>query len=227
MIEIKASEFIKEKIKGMKAACLQVNNVKAAKSGREFENALQELELHIKKKFADKRPAEDSVVSAVRRMYRRIGWEPTRYRPSSEALVRRILQDKGLYRINNLVDFGNVVSAFMHIPMGLYDLNKIHGDITLDAGKEGETYQGISKSLIHAEGKLILRDQQGIFGNPTADSKRTSISDNTDSVLALFFGPPEIDKKYLEATIEKLADYYQPFSRGIESAEKWIVSFEQ
>ncbi len=226
MINLKSSELIKEKIKGMQLACLIVSGLKAAKSGQDFEAALAELEQFINMKFADKRPAEDSVVSAVRRMYRRIGWEPTRYRPSSEALIRRILQGKGLYRINNIVDFGNLASAFAHIPMGLYDLNKIDGEITLDVGGKDEAYEGISKSLIHAEGKLILRDRQGIFGNPTSDSKRTSISNDTETVLAVFFGPPEVKKEYLESTIGKLSDYYRPFTAADQIAEKWIVLFE-
>lgn len=226
MINLKSSVLIKEKIKGMQLACLQAAGLRVTKSGQDFETALEELEQFIRSKFADKRPAEDSIVSAVRRMYRRIGWEPTRYRPSSEALIRRILQGKGLYRINNLVDFGNLASAYAHIPMGLYDLNKINGEIILDVGRNDEEYEGISKNLIHAEGKLILRDKKGIFGNPTADSKRTSISSDTDSVLAVFFGPPEVDKDYLERTVSRLADYYQPFIAGNQTSEKWVVLFE-
>jgi DNA/RNA-binding domain of Phe-tRNA-synthetase-like protein len=226
MININSSELIKEKIKGMQPACLTADGISIENSGPDFEDALAELEQFIKARFSDKRPAEDSIVSAVRRMYRRIGWEPTRYRPSSEALIRRILQSKGLYRINNAVDYGNLASAFSHIPMGLYDLNKISGEITADVGRKDEVYEGISKSLIHAEGKLILRDQEGIFGNPTADSKRTSISKDTEKILAVFFGPPEAEREYLERTLERLADYYQKFMKTNGLIEKWITLFE-
>jgi DNA/RNA-binding domain of Phe-tRNA-synthetase-like protein len=147
-------------------------------------------------------------------MYRRIGWEPTQYRPSSEALVRRILKGKGLYRINNLVDYGNIVSASFFLSMGLYDFDKIEGNIVLDVGKPSEEYEGISKSRIHAEGKLILRDSRGIFGNPTADSLRTSITLNTKRALALFFCPPEVSDDYINSTLASLATHYNRFSEG-------------
>jgi DNA/RNA-binding domain of Phe-tRNA-synthetase-like protein len=124
-------------------------------------------------------------------------------------MIRRFLNDKGLYRINNAVDLGNVASTRFHIPMGLYDMDKISGSISVDVGLEGEEYHGISKDVIHAEGKLVLRDEEGIFGNPTADSIRTSIQPNTNNILALFFTPPEIEDQYLTATLHSLKQLYK------------------
>jgi DNA/RNA-binding domain of Phe-tRNA-synthetase-like protein len=167
-----------------------------------------ELETYLKTKFKDNPPSRNEIVSNVRRMYRRIGWEPTKYRPSSEAMIRRILKGIGLYRINNLVDLGNVTSARFHLPMGLYDFNKIEGNIIIDVGKEGESYQGISKEKIHGTGKMVLRDDVGIFGNPTADSKRTSLTEKSNTVLAIFFTPPEVTQLYLKQTLDFLETLY-------------------
>jgi DNA/RNA-binding domain of Phe-tRNA-synthetase-like protein len=167
------------------------------------------LEQYIKEKFSKNAPSTDSTVSVVRRMYRRIGWEPTQYRPSSEAMIRRFLKDKGLYRINNAVDLGNVTSTRFHLPMGLYDKDKILGTISVDVGEDGEEYKGISKAIIHADGKLVLRDSTGIFGNPTADSLRTSIVESSTNILALFFTPPEIDRLYLSETLAYLGNLYK------------------
>ena len=93
--------------------------------------------------------------------------------------------------------------------MGLYDTDKIDGNIHLDVGKADEAYKGISQDLIHAEGKLILRDNSGIFGNPTADSKRTSLQMDTKNVLAVFFTPPEVEESWLTQTLDHLRNLYQ------------------
>jgi DNA/RNA-binding domain of Phe-tRNA-synthetase-like protein len=92
--------------------------------------------------------------------------------------------------------------------MGLYDMKAVSGNIMVDAGREGEAYAGISKELIHAEGKLILRDDLGVFGNPTADSKRTALSLQTTQVMAVFFTPPEVPRAHLDDTLQHLADLY-------------------
>jgi DNA/RNA-binding domain of Phe-tRNA-synthetase-like protein len=209
MINLTISEIIKEKIKGIKFGLLLANQVQVIKKDTDFENDLSDLIIELKNKFANRMPSDDEIIGHVRRMYRRIGWEPTQYRPSSEALVRRLLKDKGLYRINNLVDYGNLVSARFHLSMGLYDIDKIDGDPVFDVGREGESYQGISKDKIRAEGKLILRDDTGIFGNPTADSLRTSITEDTHSALAIFFCPPEVTDSYLLEVLNSLKSYYQ------------------
>jgi len=214
MVTIQKSEKISDTIKSLKLGLLTVTSIEVQNSDDEFEAQLKQLESELAEKFHDKAPSEDPVISATRRMYRQVGWEPTKYRPSSEALVRRLIQGKGLYRINNLVDYGNLVSARFHIPMGLYDLAKIKGDIIIDVGRDEEFYEGISKTKISATGKIILRDQNGVFGNPTADSKRTSISTQTDNALAIFFAAASIDENYLLATIKSLAGFYSIFSKG-------------
>lgn len=212
MIQIKKSDTISSKVKSLKLGLIESINISVVESDTQFEKELGLLESELKNKFHDRTPSDDPVISATRRMYRQVGWEPTKYRPSSEALVRRLIREKGLYRINNLVDYGNLVSAHYHIPMGLYDLDKIKGDIIIDVGQENESYQGLSKDRITATGKIILRDDEGVFGNPTADSKRTSILHNTNHVLAVFFISSNIEHSYALKTIETLKNYYSVFT---------------
>jgi len=202
------SPTIRTKIPGLKIGVLRGADFEVKKQSDFVAEKFIDLEKHIKDKFAESSPPSDPVVSAVRRMYRRIGWEPTQYRPSSEAMIRRLIKNIGLFQINNLVDLSNVASTRFHLPMGLYDFDKISGSISMDVGRENEKYQGISKDVIRAEGKLVLRDEKGVFGNPTADSMRTSIQKNTKNVLALFFTPPEVEEKYLRETLEFLKTLY-------------------
>jgi len=213
MKTIHFSETIKNKIQSLQFGLVEAIDVEIKQTDDGFEDELIGLTIELKEKFANIAPSEDAVVSAIRRMYRDVGWEPTKYRPSSEALVRRLLKGKGLYRINNLVDYGNVVSARFHIPMGLYDLDKVQGDIFIDTGKDGESYEGISKPQIRATGKIILRDDRGVFGNPTADSLRTSIQPETSHVLAIFFCPASLKTKYINETIQQLAGFYSQFTK--------------
>ncbi|MCB0284208.1 MAG: hypothetical protein KDF60_16595 [Calditrichaeota bacterium] len=217
MLNIQISETIKQTIRSMQFGLIEASGVSVHPSNVDFDNELKKLELELKEKYQDIAPSDDPVVSAVRRMYRQVGWEPTKYRPSSEALVRRLLKGNGLYRINNLVDYGNLVSARYHIPMGLYDTGKITGQAIMDIGKDGESYQGISKPEIHATGKIILRDDKGVFGNPTADSARTCVQVTTQSVLAVFFAPSAIERDFLQKTIDELAAYYNLFSKKVET----------
>jgi DNA/RNA-binding domain of Phe-tRNA-synthetase-like protein len=208
-ISIDFSETIQSKIPGLKIGVLNSSGFEVRKDSDYVTDQYIALEQYIKEKFSENPPSTDAFVSAVRRMYRRIGWEPTQYRPSSEAMIRRFLKNKGLYRINNAVDLGNVASTRFHLPMGLYDKDKISETISVDVGQDGEEYQGISKNLIHADGKLVLRDEKGIFGNPTADSLRTSIRESSTNILALFFTPPEIDPSYLTETLSYLGELYK------------------
>jgi DNA/RNA-binding domain of Phe-tRNA-synthetase-like protein len=212
-----------KKIRGIKLGILQASKIDLTSDKPDFEQEFSEIRTFLQSKFHGSRPAEDEIVSHVRRMYRRVGWEPTRYRPSSEALIRRILQGKDLYRINIAVDMANLVSARSRLSMGLYDTAKISGKIILDTGREGESYQGISRPLIHAHNKLILRDDEGIFGNPTADSLRTSLTDKTQDILAVFFCPFEVSNNHLYESLNLLEKYYRQFST-ITSRE--ILSYE-
>jgi DNA/RNA-binding domain of Phe-tRNA-synthetase-like protein len=216
---VRFSPLIKKRIAGLKLGVLVGKNLNVRKHADQIEAQFYDLNIFIKHKFSDHAPSKDPIVSAVRRMYRRIGWEPTQYRPSSEAMIRRFLKGKGLYRINNLVDLGNVVSTRFFLPMGLYDSNQVIGEVTVDIGKENETYQGISKNRIHAAGKLILRDQLGIFGNPTADSARTRIQDKTENIWAVFFIPPEVNAAWSNDTLDYLQTLY--------SQECPLATFEQ
>ncbi len=204
---ISVTPTIRSKIPGLRLGIIEVFNIVIQKDSKLVEREYAHLEQYIRDKFSGTPPSTDRVVSQVRRMYRRIGWEPTQYRPSSEAMIRRFLKQTGLYRINNIVDLGNIVSTHYHLPMGLYDDEKINGDILLDVGREDEHYQGISRDHIRAAGKLILRDEEGIFGNPTADSRRTSITDQTRAVLVIFFTPPETAVAYLSETLNMMESF--------------------
>ncbi len=127
--------------------------------------------------------------TAVRTMYKRVGLDPTKTRPSSEALLRRVRKGDTLPRINSMVDVCNWCSFEFQLPYGLYDAAQIQGDVTLRIGREGESYPGIRKDEVHVGGRIALVDATGPFGNPTSDSARTMVTTATSRALLVYRGP--------------------------------------
>lgn len=128
-------------------------------------------------------------IAATRRVYKTCGKDPSRYRPAAEALIRRMLQGKELYRIDTLVDLINLASIAYGYSIGGFDADKFVGDtLTLGVGREGEPYEGIGRGQLNIAGLPVYRDVQGGVGTPTSDHERTKITINTRHVLVLING---------------------------------------
>ena len=130
-----------------------------------------------------------SGIAATRRIYRACGKDPSRYRPASEALIRRILQGKKLYQIDTLVDLINLASIVYGYSIGGFDADKMVGEqLTLGIGKADEPYEGIGRGVINIEGLPVYRDEIGGVGTPTSDHERTKITAQTTHLLVLING---------------------------------------
>lgn len=128
-------------------------------------------------------------IEATRAVYRRCGKDPSRYRPSGEALIRRVLKGKGLYQIDTAVDLINLASIAYGYSIGGFDYDKIVGErIVLGIGREGEPYEGIGRGMLNIEGLPVYRDAEGGIGTPTSDNERTKIDSATCHLLALVNG---------------------------------------
>jgi DNA/RNA-binding domain of Phe-tRNA-synthetase-like protein len=151
------------------------------------------------------------IIAAVRRMYKRVGLDPTKTRPSSEALWRRVRKGDELPRINSLVDVINWCSLETQLPFGLYDAGRLRGNLTLRLGRPGEEYAGIRKDVVHLDGRLTLADADGPFGNPTSDSARTMVTPATTRALVVIFAPAQLSPAVVERAVavtgERIATY--------------------
>ena len=141
-------------------------------------------------------------VTSVRTMYKRVGLDPTKTRPSSEALLRRVRKGDTLPRINTMVDVCNWCSLEFQLPYGLYDASKISGDVELRIGRASESYAGIRKDEVHVEGRIALADAVGPFGNPTSDSARTMVTTATTRALLVVFAPRDVDERRLSQVLD-------------------------
>jgi DNA/RNA-binding domain of Phe-tRNA-synthetase-like protein len=156
------------------------------------------------------RPPEDA--AAVRAMYKRVGLDPTKTRPSSEALLRRVRRGEPLPRINSMVDVCNWCSLEFQLPYGLYDLAHVEGDaVEMRLGRDGESYAGIRKDDVHVAGRICLADARGPFGNPTSDSARTMVTSATTDALVVVFAPASVDAtrvtRVLDVTAQRMAEF--------------------
>jgi DNA/RNA-binding domain of Phe-tRNA-synthetase-like protein len=147
---------------------------------------------------------ESPQITATRAGYKALGKDPARYRGSAEALFRRVIAGKGLPQINAVVDVINLVSVESRLPIGLYDLARVEGDIVFRAGRAAETYKGIGKYDLNLEGLPVFCDALGPHGSPTSDSERTMVTNETKQVLALIisFGGKEGLERWTTRTSE-------------------------
>ena len=158
-------------------------------------------------------PAESA---AVRTMYKRVGLDPTKTRPSNEALLRRVRKGDALPRINSMVDVINWCSLEFQLPYGLYDAAHIEGVATLRLGAEGEEYAGIRKDAVHVSGRITVADDRGPFGNPTSDSARTMVTPSTTEGLVIVYAPAEIPRAQLERVLTVTAERIATICGGTE-----------
>lgn len=136
-------------------------------------------------------------VQNARNLFRQLKIDPTRYRPSSEALLRRAMKQKDLYSVNNLVDVCNWCALDFLLPNGVYDLSKIHGNVILREGLENESYEGLNNRQVNLHNRYCLADDKGVFGSPITDSKRTCVDENTTEAMVIIYAPGDFDETKL------------------------------
>lgn len=151
------------------------------------------ISAQLRAAHAGREPAQIEGLQPARALYRRIGVDPTKLRPSSEALVRRVLRGDGLPNVNSLVDINNLCSLELLLPIGLHDLDNAVGPVTLRRGGPGEGYEAIGKGWYSVEGRLTAADEQGACGSPTSDSQRTMITLDTTRCLMIIYAPADYD----------------------------------
>lgn len=171
----------------------------------EIESFCSKFKTTTKMEEINKRPA----ILATREAYKKLGKDPNRYRPSAEALCRRILKDMPLYEINTLVDLINLVSLKTGYSIGGFDADKIQGNVELGVGTAEDVFEGIGRGLLNIEGLPVYRDKKGGIGTPTSDEERTKLSLETTRLLIIINGYSG-DENLKEATnysIELLKKY--------------------
>lgn len=188
MYQLTLSEELKSRCPEYRGAAVYAEVINTPYSEglwQEIDIFTQELRANETTDVIKQQPA----IAATREAYRRCGKDPSRYRPSAEALRRRLLRGLELYRIDTLVDLINLVSLRTGYSIGGFDADKIQGtDLCLGVGRAGEPFEGIGRGVLNIEGLPVFRDAVGGIGTPTSDNERTKMDVGTRHILAVING---------------------------------------
>ena len=195
------------------AGIVEWNGVTVQKDNSRWD-VIEDLCRRLKDEFGHLTLSQIPNVVWARRLYSSVGIDPTKYRPSSESLLRRAIKGEPLYQINTLVDAINWCSLDFLLPIGLYDSDRIEGSITLRLGMAGEAYDGINKGIVRVTDRLTAADDKGPFGSPTSDSLRTAIGEGTRNAIALIYAPADFPEEDLAENVEMMAERVQAWCGG-------------
>lgn len=182
-MEIKFEQIIRDVAKNLQVVAIEAtieNKPTSDELWSLIERASSDLREITELSDINKRPA----IRATREVYKACGKEPNRYRPSAEALSRRVVKGMELYRINTVVDLINLMSLQSGYSIGGFDIDKIEGEtLTLGVGREDEPFEGIGRGELNIAGMPVYRDAIGGVGTPTSDNERTKLSIDTHRLL--------------------------------------------
>lgn len=200
-MEIIVSQEIETVCPGFVGACVEAN-VTNSPYCQPLWDEIEAMGNHYRETLTTETLKTLPGIAATRRVYRACGKDPSRYRPASEALIRRQLQGKQLYQIDTLVDLINLASIAYGYSIGGFDADKFVGDrLKLGVGREGEPYEGIGRGMINIAGLPVYRDEKGGVGTPTSDNERTKIQASTTHLVVLINGY-DGDEKRVRANAE-------------------------
>ena len=188
MMKLKITNELKKFVPSFKVSCYTFTTLE--KNDKEnLSNDLTEAFNNIAKEYQKKYILSEVTkipkLKSTRDGYKMLGKDPSHTRPACEALVRRIIRDGSIYRLGNLIDFGNYLSIKLMKSVCMVDLDKIQGDVTIRIGSDSDYYEGINRGIINVTNLPLYTDEIGPFGNPTSDTIRTAITNDTTNVLIM------------------------------------------
>ena len=183
-----------------------------------IEEKLQQIEKEINEKYILEQVLQIPSIKNARDSYKKLGKDPSRYRLACESLFRRLVKGNGLYRVNNEVDAGNVLSIELAKSTAVLDYNKLQGDIYIRIGNSDDIYYGIGRGLINVTNIPLYVDEVSPFGSPTSDTERTSVDLQTSKILLMVICFDDLDKDIIEdLSLQIFKDY--AYAKNIEKIE--------
>lgn len=203
---------IRVELHGVSLGALEAEDVQVELARADLALLVSKVSGNIQQAYTLESLAEAETVRAVRSMFRAWGVDPSKYRPSSEALMRRVIQGKGLYHVSTVVDIGNLGSIETGWPYGIYDRSKLAPPVSLRHGADGEMYEGIGKRRWHLAGRPVLADSHGPFGSPISDSTRSMVTESTHDVLAVIYAPASASVNAIQNALSQLGERLTEFA---------------
>src|SRR6204780_1652806 len=209
---------------GVKLGAVEADGVHVVPGNQKLAQLLAEVCERKRRDFTLESLAEEKSVRDVHAMFRVWGMDPSKYRPSSEALLRRVVQGKGLYRVSNVVDIGNLGSLETGWPFGCYDRAEINPPVVLRHGAAGEKYEGIGKQTWHLEGRPVLADSASPFGSPISDSTRSMITETAKEIMIVIYAPARVSDAALNLAITRLKERLTQFASATGARSEFCAA---
>ncbi|KRG11609.1 tRNA synthetase subunit beta [Virgibacillus soli] len=201
---------LSEKIAVLKFGILEYHNIIVENSPVYLKGKLHYFQESLFFDLENQKIGDIPEIKEWRQIFKTLGKSPSRYRPSAESLLRRVQKQQYLNDLHSAADLNNFFSLKYAIPIGLYDIDKIQGNVQLGIGNAQETYDGLNGRENRAENLLVVKDQIGPFGSPFVDSIRTAVTEKTTSALQIVYFTPSITNDAAEEMLKLIASsYYQ------------------
>ncbi|MGI2329475.1 B3/B4 domain-containing protein [Planococcus sp. YIM B11945] len=218
-VEVTVNPQIREIFPDFKIGIIQYNNITVSDSPQMLKGRLQLFQEQLFFDLEDKEITDFPGLLEWQVLWKALGADPSRYRPSAEALFRRIKKQNYLSPVHSAVDMNSFLSLQYEIPLGLYDADKISGAVSISIGTEDDRYEGLNNRVNTLKRILVSKDSEGAFGSPYVDSKRTAVTEETTNALHLFYLRPSMDR---DAAIQLLTAASKMFT-GINGGEAEIA----
>ncbi|MRX74050.1 hypothetical protein GJU40_18160 [Bacillus lacus] len=213
-MKIIIEESIKKIIPGFKLAAVTYNDITISDSPAMLRGRLQLFQESLYFQSEEKKPADYDGIREWRSIFKALGADPNRYRPSQEAMYRRIAKQQFLSPIHSAADMNNFFSLQYTIPFGIYDCDKLEGDIILSSGSENDTYEALNGRTVSLKNIPVLSDSIGPFGSPYVDSKRSAVSLETVKCLQIAFLNPNQDPEDAKSMAESFSKMFSKIHGG-------------
>jgi DNA/RNA-binding domain of Phe-tRNA-synthetase-like protein len=192
---------------------IQIRSLKIRQDEEPFRQLLNCAEKYFNR-YNDMPISEVPGVQEARKLFRLLGIEPTKYRPASEALLRRAIKQKPFSSVNNLVDISNWCALDFLLPNGAYDIQKLEPPIELRLGLADESYIGLTNQPVHLEKRYCLADRKGAFGSPKTDSRRSAVNSATTEALIVQYATTDFDTRRLEELTKRFSERILEYCGG-------------
>jgi len=213
-LEIKLSQEIIEHIPNFKVGIIEYKDITVSESPQMIRGRLQLFQESIYFDLESKNVPELAGIEEWRSIFKKYGKDPNRYRPSVEALYRRVQKQNYLSSVQSAIDINNFFSLQYQVPIGIYDLNNLNGSISIRLGMEGEEYTGLNGRINSLNHLIVSSDNLGPFGSPFVDSDRAPVTFATKNALQIIYLRPSTDVENAKRLTESLMSMFTQIHGG-------------
>jgi DNA/RNA-binding domain of Phe-tRNA-synthetase-like protein len=192
---IKITDEIKEKLPAFKIGVIEYDDITISETPKMIKGRLQFFEQSLQFELETKAISDYPSLKEWRTIFKQIGTDPNKYRPSSEALYRRVKKGNSIISDNSAIDINNFFSLQYAIPFGIYNMETVKEPILISIGDESSQYDALNGRLVNMAEKLVTSDAVGPFGSPIVDSKRTMITPTTKRALQIIYFTPSMSSE--------------------------------